>query len=313
VSLIRDLDELKEPLVNPVLTIGNFDGVHRGHLALFEKVKERARALGGKSAVMTFEPHPITVMHPGNGPTLITPTSLKLKLLDAAGIDVILCIPFTKDFAAISATAFVHDILVRRIGVKEIVVGYDYNFGHRREGDIHLLRRMGQTLGFIVHVMGPIKVGETLVSSTSIRNLIREGKIDLARDLLGRPPQLSGRVVPGQNRGGRLLGFPTANLMTRDALIPRVGVYAVEVLVGDQKYRGVTNVGYNPTFGDGPMTVETHLLGFSGDLVGREITLMFLGRIRDERRFGSLEALVEQIRMDIQEAEAFFSEEALAA
>lgn len=309
-ALVYDLAEIKEPLKKPVLTIGNFDGVHRGHLALFDRVKERAKALGGLSAVMTFEPHPVTVMHPGNGPALITPTPQKLELIDAAGIDVILCIPFTKAFAAIGAREFVRDILVRKIGIQEIVVGYDYSFGHKREGDIHLLRDMGGKLGFLVHVMGPVRVGETPVSSTSIRHLIREGRVAEAGQLLGRPPRLSGRVIRGRNRGGRLLGFPTANLETREALVPRTGVYAVEVIVGNQKYRAVTNIGYNPTFGDGPLTVETHILGFSGDLVGQTITLLFLGRLRDEKSFSSPDHLVAQIRKDIEQAGELFEDAA---
>lgn len=307
-ALVYDLAEIKVPLTNPVLTIGNFDGVHRGHLVLFDRVKERAKALGGISVVMTFEPHPITVMHPGNGPALITPTPQKLELIDAAGIDVILCIPFTKAFAAIGARAFVRDILVQKIGIREIVVGYDYSFGHRREGNIHLLREMGEELGFFVHVMSPVRVGKTPVSSTSIRHLIREGRVAEAGQLLGRPPRLSGRVMRGRNRGARLLGFPTANLGIKDALVPRTGVYAVEVIIGDQKYRGVTNIGYNPTFGDGPLTVETHVLDFSGDLIGEDITLLFLGRLRDEKRFSSIEELVAQIRKDIHHAGGLFKD-----
>jgi riboflavin kinase/FMN adenylyltransferase len=300
--MILDLDALRAPLTNPVLTIGNFDGVHKGHLALFEKVKSRAAAIGGQSAVVTFDPHPLRVMKPGNGPPLITPTEQKLKLMEQAGIEVIFCIPFNKTFAAISAEAFVKDILVGRIGIREIVVGYDYSFGHNRRGNIGMLREMGRDLGFLVHVMEPVRVQDTLVSSTMIRSLVLDGDLAATRRLLGRSYQISGTVVKGKNRGGRLLGFPTANLRPVDALIPKRGVYVVTVLVDELIYDGVTNIGYNPTFGDAALSVETHLLDFSGDLLGKTIRVNFIQRLRDEMTYPSVEALAAQIGRDIIEA-----------
>jgi riboflavin kinase/FMN adenylyltransferase len=306
-TVVYKLEDLRRPLKNPVLTIGNFDGVHRGHLALFDKVKERAKALGGQSAVMTFEPHPIQVMKPGSGPRLITPTPQKLELIEKAGIEVLLCLRFTREFAAIGARDFVKDLLVDRIGVKELVVGYDYTFGHNREGNISLLREMGDQLGFVVHLVGPVHVNHTLVSSTSIRNLVQEGKLDEAKVLIGRDYQLQGKVVKGHNRGGRLLGFPTANLQIKDELLPRVGVYAVTVVIDGKMYNGVTSVGYNPTFGDTPLTVETHVLEFSGDLVGKTIQVNFLKRLRDEKTFRSVEELSEQISRDIRHAKKHFN------
>jgi riboflavin kinase/FMN adenylyltransferase len=305
-NVIYNLENLKRPLKNPVLTIGNFDGVHRGHLALFEEVKERAKALHGQSAVMTFEPHPVQVMKPGNGPRIITPTPQKVELIEKAGIEVLLCLPFTREFAAIAARDFVKGILVDRIGIRELVVGYDYTFGHKREGNISLLREMGDQLGFVVHLVGPVHVNHTLVSSTSIRDLVQDGKLDEARVLLGRDYQLQGRVVKGRNRGGRLLGFPTANLQIKDGLLPKIGVYAVTLIIHGKVYNGVTNVGYNPTFGDTPLTVETHILNFSGDLLGKTIRVNFLKRLRDEKTFRSLEDLSEQIRRDIQAAKKAF-------
>jgi riboflavin kinase/FMN adenylyltransferase len=305
-NLILRLEELRRPLRNPVLTIGNFDGVHRGHLALFDKVKERAGALHGQSAVMTFEPHPIQIMKPGNGPRLITPTPQKLELIVKAGIEVLFCLPFSREFAAVAARDFVKDILVDKIGIKELVVGYDYTFGHNREGNISLLREMGDQLGFAVHLVGPVHVNHTLVSSTSIRNLVLEGKLDEAKVLLGRSYQLQGTVVKGHNRGGRLLGFPTANLQLRDELLPKVGVYAVSVVVDGKTYHGVTNVGYNPTFGDTPLTVETHILDFSGNLLGKTIKINFLKRLREEKTFRSLEELSKQISEDIRQAKKHF-------
>ncbi|MBW1784328.1 MAG: riboflavin biosynthesis protein RibF, partial [Deltaproteobacteria bacterium] len=211
-AVIFDLNELKHPLRNPVLTIGNFDGVHKGHLALFDMVKERARSINGQSALITFDPHPIKVVKPGNGPRLITLTRQKLELIEDADIDVIFCLPFTKAFAAITAHDFVQDILVKKIGIKEMVVGYDYTFGHKREGNIQFLQEAGKTFGFTVHVVEPVHVGDKLVSSTSIRELVQEGNLSEAKELLGRDYQICGTVVRGKDRGGRLLGFPTANL-----------------------------------------------------------------------------------------------------
>ncbi len=305
-NIIYDLNELVEPLKNPVLTIGNFDGVHKGHLVLFDKVKDRAKAIGGQSAVMTFEPHPIRVVKPGNGPPLITPTKQKLDLISNSGIDLILCIPFTHQFASISAEEFVQDILVDRLGIKEIVVGYDYTFGFKRQGNIRLLQEMGSRLGFKVHVVDPIRLDNALVSSTSIRELVQEGNLSEAKKLLGRDYQICGTVVKGKNRGGRLLGFPTANLKLIDELIPKGGVYAVTVIINDKTHYGVTNIGYNPTFGEEALSVETHLMDFSGDILGETIRVNFIKRLRDEKTYGSVEELADQIALDVQEAKELF-------
>jgi riboflavin kinase/FMN adenylyltransferase len=305
-TIIYKLEELEKPLRNPVLTIGNFDGVHKGHLALFDKVKERARSLGGQSAVMTFDPHPAKVMMPENSPLLITPTHQKLKLIEEAGIDVVFCLSFNKEFAAISAQDFVRTILVAKIGVKELVVGYDYAFGYAREGNISLLREMGDRLGFAVHVVEPVRLDHTLVSSTSIRKMVQEGNLSEAKELLGRDYQICGNVVRGMNRGGKLLGFPTANLELVDELIPKRGVYAVKVLVDDKTYYGLTNIGYNPTFGQGPFSVETHILDFSGDLLGKTVRVNFIERIRDEKAFETVKDLERQITQDVFRARELF-------
>jgi len=305
-NIIYDLKELEKPLENPVLTIGNFDGVHRGHLALFEKVKERAQAINGVSVVMTFEPHPIKIMKPGNGPPLITLIKQKLSLISNVGIDVIFCIPFTREFASISAQNFIQNLLVDKIGIKEIVVGYDYTFGHKRQGDITLLKEMGDKIGFKVHVLGPVHIDDTPVSSTSIRKLVQKGQISEAKKFLGRDYQIAGSVITGANRGGKLLGFPTANLEPTDELIPKRGVYAVTVLMDDKTYNAVTNIGYNPTFGDNALSVETHLLDFSKDVVGKTIRINFIQRLRDEKTFGSVDELTEQIDQDVQRAREIF-------
>ncbi len=306
-SVFYDFAQLVNPLKNPVATIGNFDGVHRGHLTLFDMVKQRAAMINGESVVITFDPHPLKVMKPGNGPPLITPTAQKLDLIKAAGIETIFCIPFTKDFAAISAREFIQNILLDGIGIREIVVGYDYNFGRGREGNIELLKEMGQTGGFLVHVAEPVHIGDRLVSSTAIRKLIQEGNLPDAKLLLGRDYQISGQVIKGMNRGGRLLGFPTANLAPVDELVPKVGVYAVHVVIDGMIFEGVTNIGYNPTFGKGPFSVETHILDFKRDLVGKNIVIRFKKRLRNEKKFGSIHELSDQIRKDVLLAKKLFS------
>lgn len=301
-NVIYDLDSLKRPLNNPVLTIGNFDGVHKGHLALFDLVKKRAKAIGGHSAVMTFDPHPVKVIKKGNGPSLITQTEQKLGLISNAGIDVILCIPFTTQFASIPAESFVKDILLDKIGVKEVVVGYDYTFGRGRAGNVDLLQKMGKELGFKVHLVGPIHIDHTVVSSTSIRKLVGEGNLAEARMLLGRDYQIWGTVVKGANRGGKLLGFPTANIRPADELVPKRGVYVVTVEVEERIYAGVTNVGFNPTFGENSLSIETYILDFSEDILGKKIKIKFLYRIRDEKTFSGVKELTDRIALDVQEA-----------
>jgi riboflavin kinase / FMN adenylyltransferase len=306
-KIIYDLKELDKPLESPVLTIGNFDGVHKGHLALFEMVKERAREIKGQSVVMTFEPHPVKIMRPGHVLPIITPIKQKLKLMSDAGIDVILCIPFDKKFSSISAHDFVKEILLGTIGIKEIVVGYDYSFGKNRQGDIGLLKRMGDELGFKVHTIEPIHLNRVLVSSTSIRNFIREGDLEHARILLGRDYQIAGRVTSGEGRGGKVLGFPTANLIPGDELIPRKGVYAVIAEMENREYYGVCNIGNNPTFGENALSIETHLLNFHGDTVGKDLTIKFIRRLRDEKTFAGIEELSAQIERDIIKAKEIFN------
>lgn len=298
-NIIRDLNELSKPLKNPVLTIGNFDGVHRGHLALFDKIKKIAENIDGQSVVMTFEPHPIKVVKSGNGPPLITPIEQKLKLISDAEIDVILCLPFTIEFAGIPAESFVMDFLVNKIGVRELVVGYDYSFGQGRRGDINLLREMGKEYGFKVHVVEPIHLNDTLVSSTSIRNLVQEGNLPEAKRLLGRDYQITGVVKKGMGRGGKDLGFSTANLTPVDELIPKKGVYAVKVIIGEKEYNGVCNIGINPTFGGTSLSIETHVLDFSGDILGQDFTIRFISRLRDEKTFSGKDELAKQIENDI--------------
>lgn len=300
-AVIRSLNELNAQYPHPVLTIGNFDGVHLGHRALFDLVKEKAAQAGGVSMVMTFEPHPLRVLTRQNHPPLITLTDQKLELIEAAGIDVVICLEFNLDFAQIEAEDFVRDILVKRLGVKELVIGYDYRFGRKGRGNRDLLINLGNELGFSVHTVDaqPSSNGR-IISSTLIREMVAAGQVEQAPALLGRPYRIAGRVVRGRDRGGRLLGFPTANLMLVDELIPKRGVYAVRVTWNGHRFDGVANIGYNPTFGDVGLSVEVHCFDFEGEIYDQVIKVDFIARIRDEKKFSGPAELANQIRTDCQ-------------
>lgn len=307
--IISNLDNLPKDIKNPVVTIGNFDGVHWAHQAIFRKVKERARDLHGTSVVITFEPHPIRVMSPEKIKPLLTLLEQKRELVINQGIDIFLLIEFTQKFAAISARDFVKDILVDKLGIKEIVVGYDYAFGHNREGNIKILKEMGQQFSFNVHQVDPVYTGKTLVSSTSIRKLIMDGKVSEAKQLLGRNYQIRGEVIRGRNRGGPLLGFPTANLKLVDELIPKEGLYVVTVDIGGKIYQGLTNIGFNPTFKDKTLSVETYIFDLTANILKQKIKINFLSRLRDEITFASAKELSQQISRDIKQAREFFQKE----
>ena len=302
-DVVHGLEELRERHPGPVLTIGNFDGVHLGHQALFAKVAQRALETGGTAMAMTFEPHPMRVLRPAVNLPLITPLPQKLDLMAACGLQVTLCVRFDQDFARLSADDFVDKLLVGRLQVREVVVGYDFAFGHKGLGDLELLRQKGQRHGFAVHEMGPVLVEDQPVSSTRVRQVVRACDLATARRLLGRHYRIAGRVVSGHGRGGRLLGFPTANLRAEDELLPGSGVYAVLVQPEPGTLlKGVTNIGTNPTFSNGGLTVETHLLDFNGDLYGRNIVLHFVEHLRGEKRFNSPEELATQIGQDVTRA-----------
>lgn len=301
-ELVKDLREISKPFKNAVVTIGNFDGVHIGHQALFHQVIERADSIGGTSVVMTFEPHPIRVLNCDKHFPLITLYEQKLELIGATGIDTLVCIPFTREFAATPARTFVKEILYDMIGMKSVVVGEDYSFGRKREGDVSLLKEMGITHGFEVIISGWIELEGRRISSTEIRDLVGEGEVEEAGKLLGRHYQVRGTVIRGRDRGGRLLGFPTANLRVYNELCPKRGVYAVTVQCNDTTYEGVANIGYSPTFGNGELSVETHILDFDQEIYDRSIRVNFARRLRDEKKFPGPEALAAQIRRDIEKA-----------
>jgi len=300
-KLIEKLEEIDNPFHNAVITIGNFDGVHIGHQALFHEVMEKADILGGTSIAMTFEPHPIRVLKNNGHPPLITPYHQKIELIEKTGIDVLICIPFTHEFAAITAKEFVLDILLGRIGMQAIVVGKDYTFGKNREGNLNLLKSYAEAFDFEVDVVDWIPVSNNIpsrISSTRIRELLIDGKVREAHKLLGRHYQVSGMVTPGRNRGGKLLGFPTANIKFKEELFPKNGIYAVTVDCLGKKHQGVANIGYSPTFDDNELTVEVHILDFDEDLYGKSIIVKFIERLRDEIKFSGVSELSQQIAQD---------------
>jgi len=302
-----DLNQIRQPLPAPVLTIGNFDGLHLGHQSLFKKVRERAKTIDGTPMVITFHPHPAEVLRPGRAPRQIVSEEYKNELIYSYGIEVILSIPFSKEFSQIPADTFIKDILVKKIGTKEIIIGYDYTFGRKREGNIHLLKDLGKDLGFKVHIHPPVTIGTHLVSSTRVRELITSGAMEEAKLLLGRPFSLSGTVIAGKGIGRSLLGFPTANMNTNEKLIPQRGVYVVRAEGPAGVSYGVTNVGFNPTFAGKFISVETYLFDFDGNLYGKEMRIFFLKRLRGERTFSGPEALKAQITKDIEQAKLWLS------
>jgi riboflavin kinase/FMN adenylyltransferase len=287
----------------PVLALGNFDGVHLGHQAIFQHVVTRAREVDGTSMVFTFEPHPLQVLAPEKAPPLLTTYAQKIRLIAALGITVGLRVPFTEQFARQEPIAFVREVLWRHLGIHEVVVGHDFRFGHRRAGTVDFLQAQAEHFGYRVTVIPAIMQEDTVVSSSNIRRLLLQGQVEQAARLLGRHYAIEGPVVEGFRRG-RQLGFPTANVRPVNAIVPHKGVYTVRVEWDNCLYPGVANVGYNPTFGNQALSVEAHLFDVDADLYGATVRVEFLHRIRDERKFASVEELAAQIASDAQEARA---------
>lgn len=297
-KVFRKLSDIKDKLANAVVTIGNFDGVHLGHREIFRQVKAGARDIGGVSVVITFDPHPLKVLAPEKALPLINTLEEKELLIEASGIDYLLIIPFDRQFAAISAEDFVKEILVARLGTRRLVIGYDYSFGRGREGNVDLLRRLGEKYNFVVEVIEPVGNGDSVFSSSRVRAMILDGEVRGIVSLLGRHFSIGGRVVHGHHRG-KQFGFPTANIRTEKELIPKPGVFAVKVKLDDVVYDGACNIGYNPTFNDEGISIEVFLFNFDGDLYGRELRVFFIDRLRDEKKFADASELVKAIENDI--------------
>lgn len=285
------------------LTIGAFDGVHRGHQQILQNLNRGARQAGAAVVVLTFYPHPAVVLRGLREPYYLTAPEEKARLLGELGVDVVITHPFDQDVAALSAEDFMLR-LHARLGISHLMVGHDFALGRGREGTPERLRQIGEKLGFTVDVVPPITNGGQVISSSQIRLALAEGEVQRAASLLGRMYRVPGLVIPGDGRG-HSIGVPTANLeVWGERLLPKVGVYACRAQAAGKTYRAVTNIGVHPTFGNQPAAprIETHLLDFEGNLYGQEISLEFIARLRQEQRFPSAQALVEQIHMDIAQA-----------
>ncbi len=289
-----------------VLTLGVFDGLHLGHQLIVHTVAERARVLGVVPTVITFDPHPRAVLHPESAPPLLQTLDQKVEGFGVLGIEQTIVIRFNRDFSLIRAEDFLRDIVKDRLQAKEVYLGRGFGFGYKREGDIELLRRVSDELGFFAAEVPEVRLRGQRVSSSRIREVLALGKVNIARRMLGRPYGVEGRVIRGDKRGHKL-GFPTANLHPKNRVIPKHGVYVTGTLVEGEWRRSVTNIGVRPTFGaEAEPSVETFVLNWSGDLYGDVVRVRFLHRLRDERRFDSVEELRIQIENDVKRAQRYF-------
>jgi riboflavin kinase/FMN adenylyltransferase len=291
---------------SPVLALGNFDGLHRGHVKIIERIQRGAGERGGTSVVLTFDPHPPRILRPDKAPPLLMTKAQKLDALARAGVQGAAVVRFTREMSQWAPDAFVRTVLVEWLHVAEVWVGADFLFGRDRSGNFTLLRSLGAQHGFRAEKIDPIRYKDFIVSSTRIRRLVAEGRVDEAGALLGHHYAIEGTIVEGARRG-REIGFPTANLSTDNELVPPHGVYATALSFDGRLYPGVTNIGQRPTFGDAlATTIETHLVQESMDLYGRAVRLAFIQRLRDERKFPDIEALQEQIAADVRRARRLF-------
>jgi riboflavin kinase/FMN adenylyltransferase len=299
-QVITGYQNLKSPLSTPIITLGNFDGVHLGHQRILFSIQKRAQELGGTSVVYTFHPHPLAVLAEGNQPLAITTFEEKFELIETCGIDIVICEPFTMEFSRITADQFGQEILCKRIGAKEIYVGEDYKFGSKRQGDIHYLKKLGRTCDFRVRIVESIVSDAIIVKSSKIRQFIQMGEMPVAERLLGRAYHIRGQVVKGKGRGAAL-GFPTANLKPNKSLYPAEGVYAVWVFYQGQRFMGAMNIGKNPTFDDQVLSLEVYIMDFDKRIYDDDVEVRFVKRIRREQTFQSPEALVKQMHKDVDE------------
>lgn len=289
-----------------VLTLGVFDGLHLGHQLIIGRVVERARAEGAVPTVITFDPHPRAVLHPESAPPLLQTFDQKVEAFGVLGVEQTIVIRFTREFASRSAEEFLRDVVYERLQAREAYLGRGFAFGRGREGDIELLRRVSRELGFFADEVPEVRLRGQRISSSRIRELLAQGRVNLARRMLGRPYGVEGRVVRGAERG-RTLGFPTANLRPVNRVIPRGGVYVTATLIDGTWRRSVTNVGVRPTFESaGEPSVETFVMDWRGDLYGDVVRVRFLHRLRGERRFNSADELKRQIDADTARARKFF-------
>lgn len=292
--------EAYKKVKNPVVTVGTFDGVHLGHNKIFDRMKALAKNCGGETVVITFHPHPRLVVHPDSkNLKFINTRERKYSLIEEKGIDHLVIIPFTKDFSNTHADTFIEEILVNKIGVHELVVGYDHHFGKNRAGSFDVLSEMVEKFNFGLEQIPARDIANIAISSTKIRNALKEGDICHANELLGYEYSITGTVVEG-NKIGRKIGFPTANIEIKDVykLIMAMGVYACRVLWNGKMYKGMGNIGYRPTINNSDLTIEVNIFDFDELIYSETITIFFVDRIRDEVKFKNLEALKVQLTAD---------------
>jgi riboflavin kinase/FMN adenylyltransferase len=299
--IVQGSRNFRRPKRPVVLTIGNFDGVHLGHQAILKRMAAASNRTGGVSVVYTFEPHPVMAIAPRACPKLLQTTEQKLRALKECGVDIVVIERFTRGFARAPAKKFFEDVVIKRLGPKQIVVGYDLTFGRHRLGNIELLEDWCGASDIGIEVVHPVFLGERLISSTQVRGLAAGGDVGTARNLLGRPYAICGRVVKGLGIG-KVFGFHTANLAPDNELLPPEGVYITKTL----GHASVTNIGFNPTFGGRSLTVETHILNFHKRIYGKRIEVQFYERLRDEKAFGNPLDLKRQVASDIEAAKRFF-------
>ncbi len=306
-KVFHKLEQLPRDFGPTVVTVGNYDGLHVAHQHVIRQVVRRAKELGARSVVLTFDPHPERILRPGEAPPLITPQFYKLRLLEGLGLDAAIVLPFTRDLSLTPPFQFAEEILSHALDAIEVHEGFNFRFGHRAEGNVERLREYGQRLGFAVHAYQPMKVGGYTVSSSQVRTLLLAGELAPARRLLGRPFCIYS--TPGRGRGyGRKYTVPTINLNRYSELVPKDGVYITRIALAGERFDAVTNVGNRPTFGPDSFAIETHILNFHPlELsVDTEVELTFLKRLRDEIRFPSVEELRLQIGRDVGRARRFF-------
>jgi riboflavin kinase/FMN adenylyltransferase len=306
-EIIRGLEELKESYPNTVMTIGNFDGLHLGHQKILFTAIKRSEELKGTSMVVTFDPHPMKVLAPEREIKLLTTLKERARLMEAMGINVLLCINFNKEFSHLQPDDFIENVLVIKIGAKEVIVGQNYAFGKNRKGTTELLRRRGKKYGFNVKVVRNAKVNGEVVSSSKIRSFLSKGKVFEASAFLGRAYTIEGNVIRGAGRGEKLLHVPTANITTPNELVPREGVYAVRIGHRGMFFDGVANIGKKPTFSASDTSYEVHIFNFAGNLLGEHLRIYFVDWIRDQRSFPDALSLEKQIRNDIEHTKEILS------
>jgi riboflavin kinase/FMN adenylyltransferase len=306
-EIFRHIEDPRLSVSGSVVTLGNFDGIHLGHQALIRSIVEAGKRLASLSVVLTFEPHPLKVLAPDRAPKLILTHKDKMRLFQSLGVDIVVIQTFDAAFANVEAEDFVRTFVVERLKTKEIWVGRDLRFGKGRKGSVNDLIRWGNAFGFTVGTIEPIVVEGIRVSSSRIRELVEQGRVDEAMPLLGRYHFISGKVARGRRRG-RDLGFPTANIASRNEVLPLDGIYATLLQIRDKQLLSVSSIGMNPTFGEGPRTIESFILDFDHDIYSESVKLSFVKRIREEKKFDSVDQLVAQMDRDVSAAKAVFNQ-----